>query len=69
MANAEERTLTPAYRHEPVMLEEVLAGLNLAPGAVACDCTLGGAGHSVRMAAAVGSEGLLIGIDQDPMAL
>ena len=51
------------------MLEEVLAGLNLAPGAVACDCTLGGAGHSVRMAAAVGSEGLLIGIDQDPMAL
>ena len=64
-----ERTLTPAYRHEPVMLAEVLAGLDLRPGATVCDCTLGGAGHSVRLAAQVGEEGLLLGVDQDPMAL
>ena len=44
-------TLTPAYRHEPVMLQEVLDTLALKPGAVVCDCTLGGAGHSVKMAA------------------
>lgn len=62
-------TLTPAYRHEPVMLQEVLDTLALKPGAVVCDCTLGGAGHSVKMAAQVGSEGLLLGIDQDDMAL
>lgn len=62
-------TLTQAYRHEPVMLQEVLDTLQLAPGAVVCDCTLGGAGHSVHMARAVGAEGLLIGIDQDDMAL
>ena len=51
------------------MLAEVLEGLKLTPGAVACDCTLGGAGHSVKMAGMVGKEGLLIGIDQDDMAL
>ena len=65
----EEPTLTPAYRHEPVMLAEVLDGLNLHLGATVCDCTLGGAGHSVRLAAQVGEEGLLLGVDQDPMAL
>ncbi len=64
-----DQTLTPAYRHEPVMLEEVLSSLALKPGSTVCDCTLGGAGHSVRMAAEVGEEGLLIGIDQDDMAL
>lgn len=62
-------TLTPEYRHEPVMLSEVLEGLDLKPGSVVCDCTLGGAGHSVKMAARVGETGLLLGIDQDDMAL
>ena len=62
-------TLTPAYRHEPVMLTEVLEQLRLTSGSTVCDCTLGGAGHSVKMAAAVGGEGLLLGIDQDDMAL
>lgn len=62
-------TLTPEYRHEPVMLQEVLEQLQLKSGSVVCDCTLGGAGHSVRMAAQVGPQGLLLGIDQDDMAL
>ena len=62
-------TLTPEYRHEPVMLREVLAALQLESGSVVCDCTLGGAGHSVEMARAIGEDGLLIGIDQDDMAL
>ena len=62
-------TLTPEYRHEPVMLSEVLDALQLKSGSVVCDCTLGGAGHSVRMAREVGEDGLLIGIDQDDMAL
>ncbi len=62
-------TLTPEYRHEPVMLSEVLESLALRSGSTVLDCTLGGAGHSTRMAQKVGSEGLLIGIDQDDMAL
>ena len=51
------------------MLDEVLEQLRLKSGSTVCDCTLGGAGHSVRMAAQLGEEGLLIGIDQDYMAL
>ena len=62
-------TLKTEFRHEPVMLAEVLEQLDLSEGSVVCDCTLGGAGHSVKMAAAVGKTGLLIGIDQDDMAL
>lgn len=65
----ESGTLTPAFRHEPVMLQEVLDTLKLKRGGVVCDCTLGGAGHSVKMAAQVGEDGLLLGVDQDDMAL
>ena len=51
------------------MLEEVLEWLAPAPGEVVCDCTLGGAGHSVEMARRIAPTGLLVGIDQDDMAL
>lgn len=44
-------------------------GLNVRPGGVYVDCTLGGGGHSRRIADRLGREGLLIGIDQDPHAL
>lgn len=65
----EAGTLTQEYRHEPVMLQEVLDTLALKKGSVVCDCTLGGAGHSVRMAERIGEDGLLLGVDQDDMAL
>lgn len=51
------------------MLNEVLAELAPQEGEVVCDCTLGGAGHSVALASRVGGSGLLIGIDQDDAAL
>lgn len=51
------------------MLEEVIRALDPQPGEVACDCTLGGAGHSVELARRVAPDGLSIGIDQDDMAL
>lgn len=57
------------FRHEPVMLQEVLDALQLKSGSVVCDCTLGGAGHSVKMAAQLGEDGLLLGVDQDDFAL
>ena len=62
-------TLTGEYRHVPVMLEEVLESSTSKPGEVVCDCTLGGAGHSVELARRVAPDGLSIGIDQDDMAL
>lgn len=61
--------MTAEYRHVPVMLEEVLAELDPQPGEIVCDCTLGGAGHTVELARRVAPEGLSIGIDQDDMAL
>ena len=61
--------LTAEYRHVPVMLSQVLAELDPKVGEVVCDCTLGGAGHSVELARRIAPEGLLVGIDQDDMAL
>ena len=51
------------------MLQEVLSTLDPQPGEVVCDCTLGGAGHSVRLAERIAPDGLSIGIDQDDAAL
>ena len=51
------------------MLAEVLAELDPQVGEVVCDCTLGGAGHTVELAKRVAPDGLSIGIDQDDMAL
>ena len=51
------------------MLNEVLEYLDPRPGETVCDCTLGGAGHSVALGACVAPDGLLLGIDQDDMAL
>ena len=61
--------MTAEYRHIPVMLAEVLAELDPQPGEVVCDCTLGGAGHTVELARRVAPDGLSLGIDQDDMAL
>lgn len=61
--------MTSEYRHVPVLLDEVLDALDPKLGEIMCDCTLGGAGHSVHLARAVAPDGLLMGIDQDDMAL
>ena len=50
------------------MLDEVVEHLNPQEGEVFVDCTLGGAGHSVEVAKHLGASGVLIGIDQDPVA-
>ena len=61
--------MTEEYRHIPVMIEQVLHELDLQPGEVVCDCTLGGAGHTVELARRIQPDGLSLGIDQDDMAL
>lgn len=61
--------LTNEYRHIPVLAAECLEQLNLETKHTFVDATLGGAGHSVLAAAALGREGMLIGIDQDVSAL
>lgn len=61
--------MTGEYRHIPVLLDECLEQARLKPQHTFVDATLGGAGHSSEVAQRLGSQGLLIGIDQDDMAL
>lgn len=56
-------------RHDPVMLHEVLEVLNLRPGSVAVDGTLGLAGHAREMRKAVSPGGTLVGLDWDETML
>ena len=51
------------------MLDEVLETLSPSDGDTVCDCTLGGAGHSLELGRRCSPSGLLIGIDQDDLAL
>lgn len=57
------------FVHKPVMLEEVIEGLNLKPDGIYVDCTLGGAGHSAAILSHTGPGGRLVALDQDPEAL
>ena len=56
------------FHHVSVLLEECIDGLNIKPDGIYVDGTLGGAGHSSRIAAKL-TTGRLIGIDRDPVAL
>jgi 16S rRNA (cytosine1402-N4)-methyltransferase len=55
--------------HQPVLLREVLSALELGPGLVVVDGTVGGGGHSRRILDQIGETGTLIGLDRDPMML
>lgn len=55
--------------HTPVMLNEVVSYLNLTPGKVIIDATLGTAGHSLVIAQRILPGGRLIGIDRDEESL
>jgi 16S rRNA (cytosine1402-N4)-methyltransferase len=62
--------VSDGFRHESVLLEEVVEVLRPADGSfrgkVVVDCTLGGGGHAERLLA----EGAaVIGIDKDPRAI
>lgn len=57
------------FNHTTVLLKEAVEGLNINPDGVYVDCTLGGAGHSERIAEALSSKGRLISFDQDETAL
>lgn len=61
--------LTPDPGHVSVLLDEVLAGLNLQTGATAIDCTLGGGGHTAHILAATAPTGRVLGLDADPDAI
>ncbi len=55
---------TPGY-HTPVLLQEVLSGLNIRRDGVYVDCTFGGGGHSKELVKQLGEHGKLFVFDQD----
>ena len=55
--------------HTPVMLSEVLNYLNLGPGKIVVDATIGTGGHSEAMLKRILPGGRLIGIDRDQESL
>jgi 16S rRNA (cytosine1402-N4)-methyltransferase len=54
--------------HVPVLAGELVELVDPRAGETAIDCTVGGAGHARLVAERLGPEGLLIGIDRDPVA-
>lgn len=57
------------FQHQPVLLHEVIAGLNIDPHGTYVDGTIGGAGHSTHIAHRLSAKGCLIGLDQDGIAI
>jgi 16S rRNA (cytosine1402-N4)-methyltransferase len=56
-------------QHVPVLFDEVMQYLNVQPGGVIADATLGLAGHSAGIARRLGPKGKLIAFDRDPEAM
>ena len=56
-------------QHVPVLLEESLNFLNVRPGGVVVDATLGFGGHSSAIARRLGAKGRLICFDRDEQAM
>ena len=54
--------------HIPVLLDEAIAALSLAPNDVVVDATFGRGGHARAILGALGKGGRLIAVDRDPAA-
>ena len=57
------------FKHKPVMLNEVITGLEIKPGGLYVDCTIGGAGHSSEILKRLNKNGFLFGFDRDQNAI
>lgn len=57
------------FEHKSVLLYETVDSLQIKPGGIYVDGTLGGGGHAYEVLKRLGPEGRLIGIDQDADAI
>ncbi|MBQ6208940.1 MAG: 16S rRNA (cytosine(1402)-N(4))-methyltransferase RsmH [Prevotella sp.] len=57
-------TIVSSY-HQPVLLKDSVDGLNIRPGGIYVDVTLGGGGHTREILARMKGEGHLYSFDQD----
>lgn len=71
-ADQRRSALAPATAeatHVPVLLQESLEALDIAPDDTVVDATLGGAGHARAFADRLGPNGTLVGFDVDDAAI
>ncbi len=57
------------FKHIPVMLNEVITGLNIKADGNYVDCTIGGGGHSSKILEKLSEKGHLFGFDRDADAV
>ncbi len=57
------------FEHKSVLYDECMSVLDIKPGGIYADGTLGGGGHSLGICERLCGKGKLIGIDRDPEAL
>ncbi len=69
LAKVEASGKTPAGRHRPIMVAEVLEALAIQPGETVADGTLGYGGHTREFLAASAPAGRVIALDVDPVQL
>lgn len=60
---------TPAGMHRPICVNEILDFLQVAPGQVGLDATLGYGGHTLEILKCLNSQGHLYATDVDPIEL
>ena len=56
------------FHHISVLLGESVDALEVKPGGIYADGTLGGGGHSALICQRLNGDGLLLGIDRDRTA-
>lgn len=57
------------FQHRPALLEECLNALELRPGSIVVDGTVGGGGHAAAILERTAPDGRLIGLDVDADAI
>ena len=60
---------TPAGMHLPICVKEILELLQIKPGQIGLDATLGYGGHTLEMLKCLDSKGHLYALDVDPIEL
>ena len=60
---------TPAGMHRPICVDEILGFLQITPGQIGLDATLGYGGHTLEMLKCLDFKGHLYAIDVDPIEL
>jgi 16S rRNA (cytosine1402-N4)-methyltransferase len=69
IAKVIQKGSTPAGMHLPICVKEILDILQITPGQIGLDVTLGYGGHTLEMLKCLDSKGRLYALDVDPVEL